>query len=456
MPSNFRNNFQADSTTKAIRGKNQKNETSFVKVASLVLFFVILLLVLALTVSWWWCKKKPRKSQCRRRFSKTRVAIQKCECKYKKVEHTDEDEVHNADTLPIQCSRRSSQKSQSNSLKKNNNYQSCSSKELKDVSDDCHLNDECTAGQTKAEIYAAPSSDEQSDFIESASTCIEKLTDETKSNCQRSSEAQNVDKQALEHQRGTNTVKDLLKTCDSECEEADLVDLEDSEILATENKIEDRLPTDIREEECNCSQSKGIDESRSQSISSAASEKSTREEGIPVKSTTIASNSDYFTRSIKEEQMDRNSSNAILFSTSVLIKVLPVDITSNNLNTFERKRRFDKIVAALPVGYSIRNQLQRGFSNLKINKSSSTTDKAENCQSSKSAEVAGKIGSESEACSSTLVCGDRNTTMLRRFLGQRRSRAQSSISVNSSVEECVGTIPISILYTYFKPSLTQE
>lgn len=185
----------------------------------------------------------------------------------------------------------------------------------------------------------------------------------------------------------------------------------------------------------------GFNESPYQSVSNTANDESTYEEQISVISGTSASNSEYCAYSIEDGQSSDAAANTMLFSTPVMIRVLPMDIISSNVNTVERKRRFDKIVAALPIRKCVRKQLEKGFSNLHRIKSlsssshrSSTMEKAENCQSPKKpAECAGKNDFGGESCCLASVCRDDNT-MLRRLLGQRRSRPRSSISENSSVQ----------------------
>lgn len=252
--SNCCHNFQANSTTKASPGKNPKNETSFATVAFLVLLFVVLLSVLTFAYRWWWCQKKLRKSQCRRRLSTVCTKVQQCECKYKKVELADRDEVHNADTLPVRCSHPSSQSTQTSVCLEKNRESHLSDKNL----GDCDLDDPCSEGQTQVEICAAPSSEKRCDFTETASA--EKPIKETKFDCQPPSKPQNINKETCEQQRGTNTIKDFLKTCESELEETNLVDHNNSEIPGVKNETDGyQTYANTLEAECSGTESKGID-----------------------------------------------------------------------------------------------------------------------------------------------------------------------------------------------------
>lgn len=157
----------------------------------------------------------------------------------------------------------------------------------------------------------------------------------------------------------------------------------------------------------------------------------TKNEQISATNETMVSNSECGADSTEEEQCTDASANAMIFSSPVMIRVLPMDMISNNVNTVERIRRFDKIVAALPRGYCIRRQLEKGFSNLRRSKppsscssSSSTTEKAKFCQSSDQPADCG-------ACCSASVCRDGNT-ILKKLLGPRKNRPLPSTFENSS------------------------
>lgn len=166
--------------------------------------------------------------------------IQKCECKYKKVELADKEDVHNAKTLPIRCRRLSRQKTQT-TVCQGKNCESRLSKDLKDEnSKDCTPDDECSLGQTRVEIYAAPS-EKLSDSVETT------LVEEKICQC------------TLPQQRGTDTIREFLKNCESKLDQPNSAeeDCDKSEIAGDENDGHQTYASTL-EAECNRFEVEGI------------------------------------------------------------------------------------------------------------------------------------------------------------------------------------------------------
>jgi len=152
--------------------------------------------------------------------------------------------------------------------------------------------------------------------------------------------------------------------------------------------------------------------------------------------------------------------------TPITIRFLPADITSGDVRTAVRKRRFDQIVAALPASDAIRSQLRRAFSNLKkIEAARSgpgrTTDVAESRCRTSSVVAARATEENSRECDSTRcsasVCPHENTAEPNALLGRLSSQIRSQIPLRPSprsTSENSSTVDVSeFLRKYSNPAI---